>query len=79
MGQSQPDLGGARLSGFLVGLGGLFISPDTLKAIARLVLQHPVILGGITLLILYAALRGAVRPIEVAGAEDAEDPPGAIY
>jgi xanthine/uracil permease len=46
---------------FLVGLGGLFVPPDTLQAmplIARLVLQQPVISGGLTLLILYAALRG---------------------
>lgn len=48
--------------GFLVGLGGLFVSPDTLKAmplIARLILQQPVISGGLTLLILYAVLRGS--------------------
>jgi xanthine/uracil permease len=48
--------------GYLVGLGGLFIPPDTLKAmplIARLVLQQPVISGGLTLLTLYAALRGS--------------------
>jgi xanthine/uracil permease len=48
--------------GFLVGLGGLFISPDTLKAmplIVRLILQQPVISGGFTLLILHAALRGS--------------------
>lgn len=46
--------------GFLVGLGGLFIPPETLKAlplIARLVLQQPVISGGLTLLALHALLR----------------------
>ena len=46
---------------FLVGLGGLFISPDALKAmplIARLILQQPVISGGLTLMLLYAVLRG---------------------
>jgi xanthine/uracil permease len=47
--------------GFLVGLGGLFISPDALRAmplIARLILQQPVISGGLTLMLLYAVLRG---------------------
>jgi xanthine/uracil permease len=47
---------------FLIGLGGLFISPDALKAmplIARLVLHQPVISGGLTLLLLYSALRGS--------------------
>jgi xanthine/uracil permease len=47
--------------GLLVGLGGLFIAPDTLKVmplIARLVLQQPVISGGLTVVVLYALLRG---------------------
>jgi xanthine/uracil permease len=55
--------------GFLVGLGGLFVSPDTLKAIpllARLILQQPVISGGITLLVLYALLRGKSESPEAA-------------
>jgi len=52
--------------GFLVGLGGLFVTPDVLKAmplIARLILQQPVISGGLTLLVLHAALRskGAIE------------------
>jgi len=49
--------------GFLVGLGGLFVSPDTLRAmplLARLILQQPVISGGLTLMVLYALLRGKV-------------------
>jgi xanthine/uracil permease len=51
--------------GFLVGLGGLFVAPDTLKALplmARLILQQPVISGGLTLLILHALLRGERAP-----------------
>jgi xanthine/uracil permease len=49
--------------GFLVGLGGLFVSPDALRAmplLARLILQQPVISGGLTLMVLYALLRGRV-------------------
>jgi xanthine/uracil permease len=49
--------------GFLVGLGRLFVSPDTLRAmplLARLILQQPVISGGLTLMVLYALLRGKV-------------------
>ena len=50
--------------GFLVGLGGLFVAPDTLKAMplmARLILQQPVISGGVTLIVLHALLRGRTR------------------
>jgi xanthine/uracil permease len=46
--------------GFLVGLGGLFVSPDALKAmplVARLILQQPVISGGLTLMVLHTVLR----------------------
>jgi hypothetical protein len=42
-------------------LGGLFVSPDALKAmplLARLILQQPVISGGLTLMVLYTVLRG---------------------
>jgi xanthine/uracil permease len=47
--------------GLLVGLGGLFIAPDALKAMplfVRLILQQPVISGGLTVVVLYALLRG---------------------
>jgi xanthine/uracil permease len=43
----------------LVGLGGLFITPEVMAAMplmARLLLQQPVISGGLTLIILYALL-----------------------
>jgi xanthine/uracil permease len=43
----------------LVGLGGLFIAPDVLQAMpltVRLLIQQPVISGGLTLVILYALL-----------------------
>jgi len=43
----------------MVGLGGLFTSPDALQTMplmARLFLQQPVISGGLTLVILYALL-----------------------
>jgi xanthine/uracil permease len=53
--------------GFLVGLGGLFVPTQTLKAmplLGRLILQQPVISGGITLLVLYALLRGKVDSAE---------------
>jgi hypothetical protein len=42
-------------------LGGLFVSQDALKAmplVARLMLQQPVISGGLTLMVLYTVLRG---------------------
>ncbi|HKT98203.1 MAG TPA: solute carrier family 23 protein [Paraburkholderia sp.] len=44
---------------FLVGLGGLFISPDVLHAMPlmlQLVLQQPVISGGLTLVVLHSLL-----------------------
>ena len=46
--------------GLLVGLGGLFVAPETLGAMPlflRLVIQQPVISGGLTLVIFYALLR----------------------
>lgn len=46
----------------LIGLGGMFISPAALQAIpltARLLLQQPVISGGLTLVILHALLCSA--------------------
>lgn len=48
----------------LVGLGGLFIPPDVLQAtplMVRLLLQQPVISGGLTLVILYSLL-GTATP-----------------
>jgi len=47
--------------GFLIGLGGLFVPPATLMAmplLARLIVQQPVISGGLTVVVLYALLRG---------------------
>lgn len=44
---------------FLVGLGGLFISPPAMEAMPlmlRLLLQQPVISGGVTLVVLHALL-----------------------
>jgi xanthine/uracil permease len=44
---------------FLVGLGGLFVSPDVMHAmplLLQLVLQQPVISGGLTLVILHSLL-----------------------
>jgi xanthine/uracil permease len=46
----------------LVGLGGMFISPQALAAmplLARLFIQQPVISGGLTLVILHSLLCGA--------------------
>jgi xanthine/uracil permease len=43
----------------LVGLGGLFVAPETLQAMplmVRLVIQQPVISGGLTLVILHSLL-----------------------
>jgi xanthine/uracil permease len=45
----------------LVGLGGMFISPQALAAmplLARLFIQQPVISGGLTLVILHSLLCG---------------------
>ncbi|BBU30757.1 xanthine/uracil permease [Burkholderia sp. THE68] len=44
---------------FLIGLGGLFVSPDVMRAMPlmlQLVLQQPVISGGLTLVVLHALL-----------------------
>jgi xanthine/uracil permease len=44
---------------FLVGLGGMFVSPDVMNAMPlmlRLILQQPVVSGGVTLIILHALL-----------------------
>jgi xanthine/uracil permease len=44
---------------FLVGLGGLFIAPDVMQAMPlmlQLLLQQPVISGGLTLVILHSLL-----------------------
>jgi len=46
----------------LVGLGGLFVAPETLQAMplmVRLVIQQPVISGGLTLVILHSLLCSA--------------------
>jgi xanthine/uracil permease len=50
---------------FLVGLGGLFVAPDVMHAMPLmlpLVLQQPVISGGLTLVVLHAVLCSARRP-----------------
>ncbi|MFC0576345.1 uracil-xanthine permease family protein [Paraburkholderia solisilvae] len=50
---------------FLVGLGGLFISPDVMHAmplLLQLVLQQPVISGGLTLVVLHSLLCSTQRP-----------------
>jgi len=44
---------------FLVGLGGMFVSPEALQSmplVVRLFLQQPVISGGVTLMVLHALL-----------------------
>jgi xanthine/uracil permease len=50
----------------LIGLGGLFIAPDvmqTMPVIVRLLVQQPVISGGLTLVVLYSLLcREPPRP-----------------
>jgi xanthine/uracil permease len=46
--------------GLLVGLGGLFVSPETrdqLPLLARLILQQPVVSGGVTMILLNACLK----------------------
>jgi xanthine/uracil permease len=43
----------------LVGLGGLFVSPEVLQTmplVAKLIVQQPVISGGLTLVILHSVL-----------------------
>lgn len=55
----------------LIGLGGLFVSPEALKEmplVARLVLSQPVISGGVTLVLLHSLLH-ATRPAPPAVAE----------
>jgi xanthine/uracil permease len=50
---------------FLVGLGGLFISPDVMHAmplLLQLVLQQPVISGGLTLVVLHSLLCSTQPP-----------------
>ncbi|WP_216839341.1 solute carrier family 23 protein [Caulobacter sp. S45] len=57
--------------GFLVGLGGLFVTPEALQAmplLARLVLQQPVISGGLTLVVLHTLLN-IHRPAPAVSAE----------
>jgi xanthine/uracil permease len=53
---------------FLVGLGGLFVTPDALHAmplILQMVIQQPVISGGLTMVILHSLLaRGAVPSVK---------------
>jgi xanthine/uracil permease len=54
----------------LIGLGGLFISPDvmqTMPVIVRLLVQQPVISGGLTLVILYALLCSEPEPAKPVG------------
>jgi xanthine/uracil permease len=48
----------------LVGLGGLFVSPEVLQTmplVAKLIVQQPVISGGLTLVILHSLLCPAAR------------------
>jgi xanthine/uracil permease len=50
----------------LVGLGGLFVSPEVLQTMplaAKLLVQQPVISGGLTLVVLHSLLcRSASAP-----------------
>lgn len=53
----------------LIALGGLLVSPDTMKSVpllARLLMEQPIISGGLTLIIL-SALLGAAKPAMNAG------------
>lgn len=59
---------------FLVGLGGLFLTPDALHAmplVLQMILQQPVISGGLTLVVLHSLLCSAspARATVVGGAE----------
>ena len=57
---------------FLVGLGGLFISPDVIRAMPltlQLVLQQPVISGGLTLVVLHSLLCSKPQPQKLPPAE----------
>ncbi len=63
----------------LIGLGGLFISPEvmqTMPVIVRLLVQQPVISGGVTLVVLYALLCAEPAPVkteaDVVGAQAAK-------
>ena len=62
----------------LIGLGGLFIAPDVMQempVLVRLLVQQPVISGGLTLVVLYALLcaEPATTPVpDVAAAKAAE-------
>ncbi len=56
---------------FLVGLGGLFISPEVIHAMPlmlQLVLQQPVISGGLTLVVLHSLLCSKQQSKESSGA-----------
>jgi xanthine/uracil permease len=56
---------------FVVGLGGLFISPDVIHAMPlmlQLVLQQPVISGGLTLVILHSLLCSKQQPSSTSSA-----------
>jgi xanthine/uracil permease len=56
----------------LIGLGGLFISPEvmgTMPVIVRLLVQQPVISGGVTLVVLYALLCSEPAKVEPAAVE----------
>jgi xanthine/uracil permease len=56
----------------LIGLGGLFISPDvmgTMPVLVRLLVQQPVISGGVTLVVLYALLCAEPAPAKAAAVE----------
>jgi hypothetical protein len=54
-----------------VGLGGLFVSPEVLQTMplaAKLIVQQPVISGGLTLVILHSLLCPAAGATETAQA-----------
>jgi hypothetical protein len=55
----------------LIALGGILVSADTMQTLpffARLLMEQPIISGGLTLIIL-SALLGATAPVANAGAE----------
>ena len=59
----------------LIGLGGLFIAPDvmaTMPVVVRLLVQQPVISGGLTLVVRYALL--CAEPAPAKAAPDTEAP-----
>ncbi|MPW22220.1 hypothetical protein GCT13_36685 [Paraburkholderia sp. CNPSo 3157] len=59
---------------FLVGLGGLFISPEVIHAMPlmlQLVLQQPVISGGLTLVVLHSLLCSKQQPSKTSAAAHA--------